>query len=188
MLNQKKIFAMKKIKEEYIEINNNPNSNIGATVGLVDEDNIFQWRVTLIGPKDTSYTGGIFILRINFPENYPESAPEVFFVTPIYHVNVNPNKSNDPNSEPLGHVCISTLNWWKPEYTMMELLTNIFGLFYAANPDSPYGLDRAMELRNNKPLHEEKIKYFTKKYANPLYANNETVYQESWDFSYGNNY
>ena len=70
---------------------------------------------------------------------------------------------------------------------MMEVLTNIFGLFYMANPDSPYGLDRAMELRNNKPLYEEKIKYFTKKYANPLYANNETVYNESWDFSYGNN-
>ena len=188
MINQTKINAMKKIREEYVDINNHPNSNIGATVGLVNEDNIFQWRVTLIGPKDTSYNGGIFILRINFPENYPDKGPEVFFITPIYHVNVNPTKSYEPNAEPLGHVCISTLNWWKPEYSMMEVLTNIFGLFYMANPDSPYGLDRAMELRNNKPLHEEKIKYFTKKYANPQYANNEKEYFESWDFSYGNNY
>ena len=184
MLNPKKIFAMKKIKEEYIEINNHPNSNIGATVGLVDEDNLFQWRVTLIGPKDTSYTGGIFSLIINFPENYPEKGPEVFFITPIYHVNVNPNKSYDSNAEPLGHVCISTLNWWKPEYSMMEVLINIFGLFYMANPDSPYGLDRASEFRNNRELHEKKIRFFTKKYANPMSNNSTKFYNESWDFTY----
>ena len=128
-----KVKAMKKIKEEYVDINNCPNSNNCATVCLVDEENIFQWRVTLIGPKDISYNGGIFILRINFPENYPEKGPEVFFITPIYHVNTNPTKSYDANAEPFSHVCISALNWWKPEYSMMEVLTNIFGLFYMTN-------------------------------------------------------
>ena len=34
------------------------------------------------------------------------------------------------------------------------------------NPDSPYGLDIAEELRYNRATYEEKIKYFTKKYAN----------------------
>ena len=38
-----------------------------------------------------------------------------------------------------------------------------------------------MELKNNKPLHEETIKYFTKKYANSQYSNNEKEYNESWD-------
>jgi hypothetical protein len=51
-----------------------------------------------------------------------------------------------------------------------------------ANPDSPYGLARADELRYNKAMHEEKIKYFTKKYARPDIANKE--YNESWDFTY----
>ena len=66
-----------------------------------------------------------------------------------------------PGAEPLGHVCISTLNWWKPEYKMIEVLTNIFGLFYMANPESPYGLDRAQELQFNRSLHKEKIKFFS---------------------------
>ena len=175
---------MKKLREEYVSINNTPNPNIGVTVGLPDDNNIFRWRVTLIGPKDTSYKGGIFILYINFPDNYPFGKPEVCFSTPIYHVNVNPVKSYNQGAEPLGHVCISTLNWWKPEYKMSEVLTNIFGLFYMANPDSPYGLDRANELRFNKTLHEEKIKFFTKKYANPGMCNIDKVYDESWDFSY----
>jgi len=184
MLSQNKINAMKRIREEYISINNSPNPNIGVTVGLPNEDNIFQWRITLIGPKDTSYKGGIFILYINFPDDYPYAKPEVVFRTPIYHVNVNPTKSNSPGAEPLGHVCISTLNWWKPEYKMLEVLTNIFGLFYMANPDSPYGLDRANELRFNRDLHEAKIQHFTKKYANPGSNNIDKEYTESWDFSY----
>ena len=67
---------------------------------------------------------------------------------------------------------------------MIEVLTNIFGLFYMANPDSPYGLDRANELRNNRALYEDKIKYFTKKYANPGLCNIDKAYTESWDFNY----
>ena len=184
MLNLEKIEAMKKIKSEFEQINRSPNPNIGVTVGLPDPDNIFVWRATLTGPKDSSYKGGVFILNIIFPNDYPKHPPEVCFKTPIYHVNVNPMKSHQKNAEPLGHVCISTLNWWKPEYTMIEVLTNIFGLFYMANPDSPYGLDRANELRNNRPLYEDKIKYFTKKYANPGLCNIDKAYTESWDFNY----
>ena len=184
MLSQRKLNAMKSIREEFISINNKPDINIGLTVQIPDEDNIFRWNITLSGPKDTSYRGGIFILDINFPDDYPNSKPEVCFITPIYHVNVNPIKSNMPGAEPLGHVSISTLNWWRPEYKIKEVAGNIFGLLYLPNPDSPYGLDRADELRSNKKLYEEKIKYFTKKYACPLYADINKVYSESWNFTF----
>ena len=182
MLTMQKIQAMKRIKEEYTNLNNNPSINIGATVGLPDEDNIFEWNCTLRGPTDTSYKGGIFFLKIKFPDNYPQKPPEVVFKTPIYHINVNPNKMNIPGAEPLGHVCISTLNWWKETSTIKEVLSDIFALFYLANPDSPYGPVRANEFRYDRALHEEKIRYFTKKYANFKSANKE--YTESWDFSY----
>ena len=163
MLNMQKIQAMKRIKEEYTELNNNPNANIGASVGLPDEDNIFEWQCSLMGPKDTSYNGGVFFLSIKFPEEYPNKAPEVVFKTPIYHINVNPRKSEGKGAEPLGHVCISTLNWWKPESRIKQVLSDIFALFYMANPDSPYGLERAYEFRSNRKLHEEKIKQLNKK-------------------------
>ena len=179
---EKKIIAMKRIKQELNDLNKNPVGNLGITVGLEDPDNIFLWRATIKGPDDTPYKGGIFFLGIKFPENYPEKAPEVWFKTPIYHVNINPKKTLGEKVEHLGHVCISTLNWWKPHYKMKEVLTNIYGLFYMANPDSPYIIDRAEEFRNNKPLHEEKIRYFTSKYAKPQIANRQ--YDESWDFSF----
>ena len=65
---------------------------------------------------------------------------------------------------------------------MKQVLCDIFALFYMPNPDSPYGLDRADEFRNNRGLHEEKIRYFNKKYANSPICNKE--YKQSWDFSY----
>ena len=177
--------AIKRIREEYESLKNHPITNIGTTVGLPDKNNIFEWQATLLGPKDTSYSGGLFFVKILFPEDYPQHAPEVCFKTPIYHVNVNPKKSYFKGAESLGHVCISTLNWWKPEYKMGEVLTNLFALFYMNNPYSPYGLDRADELRFNKALYEEKIKYFTKKYANARYDDNDKEYDHDWDFSYG---
>ena len=182
-MNPQQQSAIMRIKEEFQDINSNPIANIGVTIGLVN-GNMFEWQATLIGPADSSFKGGLFILRIKFPDNYPEKAPEVRFVTPIYHVNVNPHVPRQPGGESLGHVCISTLNWWKPEYKMREVLTNIFALFYLSNPESPYGLDRAQEMRENPALYEEKIKFFTKKYANPAKA---TRIEENadWDFSLG---
>ena len=176
---------MDRIIEEHRDINRNPIANCGVTVGLFDDSDYTKWRVTLLGPKDSSYKGGLFTLSINFPNDYPNKAPEVCFLTPIYHLNINPKapKTQGEGAESLGHVCISTLNWWKPEYTMREVLTNIFALFYMANPDSPYGLDRADEFRNERAQYEEKAKFFTRKYANPMKASKEYDRNLDWNFN-----
>ena len=177
--------SLERIIEEFKDINRNPISNCGVTVGLLNENDYSEWKVSLLGPKDTSYRNGLFFLSIKFPNDYPNKAPEVCFLTPIYHVNVNPKapKTLGDGVESLGHVCISTLNWWKPEYRMREVLTNIFALFYMANPDSPYGLDRADEFRDNRAVYEEKIKKFTRKYANPMKAGKVYDRDKDWDFS-----
>ena len=173
-----------RILEEYKDINRNPISNCGITVGLMNANDPTRWRISLLGPKDTSYKNGLFYLSIQFPPDYPQKAPEVCFLTPIYHVNVNPRVPTTPGSESLGHVCISTLNWWQPEYRMREVLTNIFALFYMGNPESPYGLERASELKFNRNLYEEKIKFFTKKYANPMLGGRNFDRDNDWNFTY----
>ena len=175
--------GLERISKEFKDINRNPIANCGVTVGLFNDDDVTKWRVSLLGPKDTSYKGGLFYLSINFPEDYPEKPPEVCFITPIYHVNVNPKAPTFPGAESLGHVCISTLNWWKKEYTMREVLTNIFALFYLGNPDSPYGLDRADEFRNNRVLYEEKIKKYTKQYASPMKGFQLYPKNKNWEFN-----
>ena len=166
--------AEQRIKKEYEDLNFNPITNIGCMVSLPDPNNIFEWRSTILGPLDTSYKGGLFILNIYFPKNYPSKAPEIYFNTPIYHINVE--QKADLNGK-FGRVNISTLNWWKPEYTIREILTNIFALFYLGNPEVCFNPNMANEFRNNRDLYEKKVAYFTKKYA--LQNQNQ-----NWNFNY----
>ena len=59
----------------------------GVSLGY-DEDDIYSWKVTLLGPKDSPYEGGIFLLSINFTKDYPFKPPKVNFTTKIYHCNI----------------------------------------------------------------------------------------------------
>ena len=168
------------IKQEYKDLKENPIVTIGADVGMPDQNNPYVWKCTMMGPSDTSFGGGLFYLKIIFPKDYPQHAPEVLFVTPIYHINVN--HINQPSC-PLGHICINTLNHWSSEYRIKEVLMNIFALFYMGNEKSPYGMDRQAEMMCNRQLFEEKIRYFTQKYASLSIPYKE---YKSWDFTYPN--
>lgn len=183
MMSQEKMRAMQQIQEEYRDLKENPIANIGVSVGLPNPDNIFQWRCTMIGPQDSPYKGGLFYLKILFPENYPQCRPEILYVTPIYHVNVN-QKQTEPGGEKVGHICVSSLNFWTPDTRIKQVLTDIFTLFYLGNPDSAYGIDRGIEMKNMPALYEEKIQYFTKKYASATTGYSEQ--EGDWDFTYPN--
>jgi len=173
--------AIETIKKEFQEITRNPMTSIGFSVGLPDENNFFEWRCTLMGPVDSPYKGGLFYLKVLFPNDYPQSRPEVRFVTPIYHVNVNDAVHYGPEIDPLGHVCINTINNWKPNLTMKQVFIDIFALFYLGNPKSPFSQTMKNELENNKTLYEKKIKYFVNKYA---YIGKPYKEYTSWDFTY----
>ena len=171
-------YSLNLIQNEFFDLQQNPIASLGIVVGMPDSNNPYLWQCTMLGPTDTSFAGGLFYLKIIFPIDYPTKAPEVLFVTPIYHVNVNHIKQ--PTC-PLGHICISTLNFWNPDTRIREILTNIFALFYMGNPQSPYGTDRQSEMLNTPQIFEQKIKYFTNKYANPNLGYKEYDY---WDFTY----
>ena len=176
-----KFEGMKRLKKEFEDLSQNLIASLRITVGLIDENDIFKWRACLCGPKDTPYVGGIFFLHLIFPDDYPLHSPEIVFLTPIYHLNVNPWKMELNGAEPLGHVSVSLINWWEPETTPREILARLHSIFYWANPDSCFGLERANEYRFNRSLYELKARYFTKKYAN--YTQKKELYDKTWDFS-----
>ena len=181
MLTQAKLNAMKIIREEFKQLRRNPRQSLGITVGLFNDDNIFEWKSTVIGPKDSIYAGGLFFFKIIFPKNYPNEKPEILFLTPIYHLNI---KYWADNRFPLGHINLTTLNSWKPGYSIITLLPHIFVLLLKNNPICPYDdiyYTRRNEFINNRPLFEKKARYFTKKYAS---SSRIIFYQNSWDFSF----
>ena len=155
MLSMTKVKAMKYLKKEYNQLQNDESlGHLGFTVGIVNND-IFHWKFTLAGPSDTVYDG-LFSLTIDFPENYPMKKPEVRFINKIYHLNVRPSD---------GHINIITLNNWKIGSKMIEVISDIYSLFYKQNPSCPYSLNMAFEYQNNRSEFDRKVKEWTKEYA-----------------------
>ena len=162
----------------------NPLTNIGCTVGLVDKHNIYNWKCTLSGPNDSPYRGGLFKLFIKFDKNYPIVGPVVIFDTPIYHMNINPIQGD----KPLGYCCISTVNFWTPDTSIEDLLNSIFGLFYVANEDGAYGLDYKDEFRNRREIYDKKAKYFTKKFSIDNLVSSKEQNLTRWTFDVGDDF
>ena len=169
------------IENEFNDLRINPILKFGLTVGLINENDYRNWKLTLIPPKDSKYANSIYSLSINFPGGYPNEPPIICFNTPIYHLNINPYAPRIPGDCPLGYVCIIPLGLWKPGDKIRETLINIYSLFYYENPSCTFGNERLNEFRNYRNIYEEKKVYFTKKYAD--YSKNEIPSNsEDWNF------
>ena len=156
MLTPKKLQTMKYLKNEFQQLQNDPILSLGATVGLPNPSNIFHWNITLLGPVDTPYAGGMFFLTADFPDDYPEKKPEIRFTNKIYHLNVR---------EKDGHICISTLNQWVPRTPMVNVISAIFALFYEQNPLSPYSVSMAAQYKLRRNEFNRIAAEWTQKYA-----------------------
>ena len=141
---------------------------IGCSFGLEVENNFNVWKVSMLGPQNTPYAGGVFTIKVYFPQEYPNKGAEFRFVNKIYHLNVD-----FENKLTKGHICLSSLNEWattgkvkaKPCYGVKQALFDIFCLFYNQGVDSPYDDEIAAEYRDRRKEFDAKAKEWTKKYA-----------------------
>ena len=170
---------LERIEKELRELSSFPIVNLGLSVGVKDEKKVSKWDFTLMGPKDSLYRGGMFFLEMIFPEDYPNKAPTIYFLTPIYHINVNPHSNTNTR---VGEVNSNFIKNWNPSRKAKELLIKLYSIFYCPNPDFYYCRDVYNEFTNNKMLYETKAEYFTYKYSNKSKSKNNEE-QFSWDFS-----
>ncbi|XP_048615902.1 ubiquitin-conjugating enzyme E2 11-like isoform X1 [Brassica napus] len=175
--------ASKRILKELKDLQKDPPSNCSA--GPVAED-MFHWQATIMGPPDSPYAGGVFLVSIHFPPDYPFKPPKVSFKTRVYHPNINSN----------GSICLDILKeQWSPALTISKVLTfcisvNLFNhkedclcllmrvmmlwiqvllsicsLLTDPNPDDPLVPEIAHMYKTDKTKYESTARSWTQKYA-----------------------
>lgn len=55
----------------------------GVSASPLSESDLFTWVASIVGPDESPFEGGIFQLRIQFPDQYPEKPPRVRFITEV---------------------------------------------------------------------------------------------------------
>jgi len=109
-----------------------------------------------MGPPDSPYAQGVFMVKIHFPPDYPFKPPKVNFQTKVYHPNVNSN----------GSICLDILKeQWSPALTISKVLLSICSLLTDPNPDDPLVPEIAHIYKNDKKRYDETARQWTHKYA-----------------------
>jgi ubiquitin-protein ligase len=130
---------------------------------FVPDDQMYSWKCIMLGPSSKSveelespYAGGVFVLSLTFPEDYPMSPPLIRFETPIKHVNLNS----------YGKVCHDILGRaYDVDYSISHILNSVYGLLLTPEVDSPIDTALASLYHENNAEYIDTIKKAVLKHA-----------------------
>jgi ubiquitin-protein ligase len=156
---------LKRIAKEIQNYSDNPH----PFVAIFPCSNINLWKILLLGPKSTPYENGLFLLYAQFPGDYPFKAPEVRFITPIYHCNMNSQ----------GRICHSVFDRnYSPALTFRHIIDCVYGLILTPEPEDPldnviasfYLSDYQTYVKNAQQFTLEKASLSTEEIVDELFG------------------
>ncbi|KAL8920651.1 MAG: hypothetical protein Q9208_006133 [Pyrenodesmia sp. 3 TL-2023] len=119
-----------------------------------DNSKIIQERCTVHAP----FSGGLWKIHVELPDQYPYKSPSIGFVNRIFHPNID---------ELSGSVCLDVINQtWSPMFDMI----NIFEVFLPQllrypNPTDPLNGEAAALLMRDPKTYDLKVKEYVTRYA-----------------------
>jgi ubiquitin-protein ligase len=136
--------ALKRLRFEYNQYLKDINNFYSIEI---NENNFYIWNITLFGPIDTIFDGGIFKCEIKFPETYPNTPPQFKFLTQFPHPNIYQD----------GRICISILHEgydefnyeninerWNPSHSVNSIIMSIISLLSSPNLESPANVEASL--------------------------------------------
>lgn len=118
-------------------------------------DDISEWIVTVSGPPETGYEGGIFRTRILFTDDYPVKPPRVEFLTKIYHPSVGFD----------GSICLGLINQWQPGINVAQILLMIYVMLTDPLAEEALVSDILKLYQDNTALYTKKAQEWTSRFA-----------------------
>ncbi|XP_075521292.1 ubiquitin-conjugating enzyme E2 20-like [Primulina tabacum] len=117
--------VLRRLQSELMALMMGGDADISA---FPEEDNIFCWKGTITGSKDTVFEGTEYKLSLSFPADYPFKPPKVKFETSCFH----------PNVDLHGNICLDILqDKWSSAYDVRTILISIQSLLGEPNTSSP---------------------------------------------------
>jgi ubiquitin-conjugating enzyme (huntingtin interacting protein 2) len=119
-------------------------------------DDIRQMRGRFLGPPDTPYAGGTYVVSISATNEYPFKPPSFSFETKIWHPNV---------SSVTGTICLDSLgSGWTPVQTIKSILISLRVLLEKPNPSDPQDAEVAKTMLSDpesfaRQAHEWAVVY-----------------------------
>mmetsp|Transcript_28176 Transcript_28176/g.29369 ORF Transcript_28176/g.29369 Transcript_28176/m.29369 type:complete len:168 (-) Transcript_28176:44-547(-) len=162
--------AKELLRKQLVELGGN---DLGISVGLTDDNDLFKWSIVISGTEKTIYEGGFFKAILKFPSDFPTNPPEMKFLTQMWHPNIYMD----------GNVCISILHKpgfdqmneqekedekWRPVLGVEQILVSVISMLNEPNCDSPANIEAAIQFRNDKKSWESKVKRIVLKSVDDL--------------------
>jgi ubiquitin-conjugating enzyme (huntingtin interacting protein 2) len=126
-------------------------------IELRENSDFTKLKGTIIGPPETPFDGGTYLLDIVIPETYPFNPPKVKFLTRIWHPNI---------SSVTGAICLDILkDQWAAAMTLRTVLLSIQALLSAAEPDDPQDAVVAKQYKENNHMYRRTARHWAQVYA-----------------------
>ncbi|KAE9612862.1 hypothetical protein Lal_00027422 [Lupinus albus] len=136
--------VLRRLQSELMALMMSGDSGISA---FPEEDNIFCWKGTIEGSKDTVFEGNEYKLSLSFPNDYPFKPPKVKFETTCFH----------PNVDMQGNICLDILqDKWSSAYDVRTILLSIQSLLGEPNISSPLN-PQAAQLWSNQEEYRKMV-------------------------------
>eukprot|EP00492_Amphilonche_elongata_P005227 TRINITY_DN677_c0_g1_i11.p1 TRINITY_DN677_c0_g1~~TRINITY_DN677_c0_g1_i11.p1 ORF type:complete len:297 (-),score=65.90 TRINITY_DN677_c0_g1_i11:493-1383(-) len=143
------IVRKKRILKELKRLHKQPHPNVDV---FPCEEDLSFLQLLFEGPADTPYAGGVWIVDVVFPTDFPDVAPSLRFRTPIKHCNINM----------YGRVCHSIFGrGWSADTSLKMVIECVFGLFLNPEFDDPLDSALAAEYYEASGTYEFSIKQHT---------------------------